>query len=493
MLYTDLFLAAPIQDALAELNYTTPTPIQEQTIPLVLAGQDVLGCAQTGTGKTAAFALPILDYMLRHPKPRVRFTPRVLVLAPTRELASQIQASFEAYGKNLDFQSEVIFGGVSQIRQERAMQRGPEVLVATPGRLLDLMRTRHVVLQQLEVLVLDEADRMLDMGFIHDVKKIIAQLPVRRQTLFFSATMPPAIVELSGKLLVKPKKVMVTPESTTVEKIDQEVRLVTTANKRGALVHILQDEAEVNGLTLVFSATKHGANRIVEGLERAGIPAAAIHGNKSQGARERALGAFRDGSVRVLVATDIAARGIDVKGVSLVVNFDLPKEPECYVHRIGRTARAGAEGKAISLVGEGDGGLLRQIERTIRMRIPVAPDTPVADLPQMPVTPRPPMQGGGNRPQQERNSRGGGGGGGGRNQSRSRGGNSGGQGGRGNGGSGNNSGGGGGGGGRNRGGGGAGGSERSSTSTSERRETAPSSSEQPAPRASRYSSLRFRR
>jgi ATP-dependent RNA helicase RhlE len=389
--FTQLPLSEPIQQALAALHYSTPTPIQHKTIPLVLQGADVLGCAQTGTGKTAAFALPILDNLRKQPKPRLKNHPRVLVLAPTRELASQIRTSFEAYGKNLDIKSEVVFGGVSQFRQERAMQDGPEVLVATPGRLLDLMGGGFVVLKKLEVFVLDEADRMLDMGFIHDVKKVIAHLPQKRQTLFFSATMPPAIVELSQKLLTNPQKVMVTPESTTAERIDQHIIHVPGTRKREVLVSLLRKETE--GLTLVFTATKHGANRVAETLNKASVPAAAIHGNKSQGARERALGDFREGTIRVLVATDIAARGIDVKGVGLVVNFDLPNEPESYVHRIGRTARAGADGRSISLVGDGDGDLLRQIERKIRLKIPEAPMPATTPLPALPPRPLPTREG----------------------------------------------------------------------------------------------------
>ncbi len=369
MTFAELALSEPLQRALADKNYTEPSPIQEQTIPYVLAGRDVLGCAQTGTGKTAAFALPILEHMLKNPKQRIRNAPRVLVLAPTRELASQIKTSFDDYGAHLKFLSAVVFGGVSQFHQERAMQRGPEVLVATPGRLLDLLGQNHVILKHLEVLVLDEADRMLDMGFIHDVKRIMAMVPKQRQTLFFSATMPSAIQQLSSSILTDPYHVMVTPESTTVEKIDQKVFHVAASQKRDLLLKLVQEQHE--GLTLVFTGTKHGANRIAEGLTRAGVKADAIHGNKSQGARERALENFRSGRARVLVATDIAARGIDVKGISLVVNYDLPKEPEAYVHRIGRTARAGAGGKAISLCGEQDGSLLRQIERTIRMTIPV--------------------------------------------------------------------------------------------------------------------------
>jgi ATP-dependent RNA helicase RhlE len=369
MSFATLALSAPIQKALSAKNYTTPTPVQAATIPHVLAGRDVLGCAQTGTGKTAAFALPILEHLTRNPQPRVRHTPRVLVLAPTRELAGQIKASFDAYGIHLQLRSTAVFGGVGQVPQEKAMLAGPEILVATPGRLLDLMGSGHVRLERLEILVLDEADRMLDMGFIHDVRRIIARVPSRRQTLFFSATMPSSVRGLAAGMLRSPQEITITPESTTVEKIDQTVCHLPTSQKREMLRHMLR--AQTDGLTLVFSGTKHGANRIADGLIKNGIQAEAIHGNKSQGARTRALENFRSRRCRVLVATDIAARGIDVKGVELVINYDLPKEPECYVHRIGRTARAGAGGKAVSLVGEQDGQWLRQIERTIRMMIPV--------------------------------------------------------------------------------------------------------------------------
>ncbi len=421
MTFTSLALSEPLQRALREKNYTTPSPIQEQTIPTVLTGRDVLGCAQTGTGKTAAFALPILERLSAHPLPRVKNTPLVLVLAPTRELASQIKESFTTYGAHLPFVSAVIFGGVGQFHQEKALQRGVDILVATPGRLLDLIKQGHVNLRQLEVLVLDEADRMLDMGFIHDVKKILAYVPRQRQTLFFSATMPPAIMELSAQMLTDPYKVMVTPESTTVEKIEQRLCHLPAPRKRDLLLHILQARTG-DGLTLVFTGTKHGANRIAEGLTRSGVPSDAIHGNKSQNARERALENFRLGKVRVLVATDIAARGIDVKGISLVINYDLPKEPEAYVHRIGRTARAGAGGEAIAFCGEQDGALLRQIERTIRMSIPVDRDHPFhlepgtrapagpaggSREPRGDSRPRRPQQ----QQQQRRPSRGGGGGG----------------------------------------------------------------------------------
>jgi ATP-dependent RNA helicase RhlE len=378
--FNSLSLGEPIQRALRERQYTTPSPIQEQTIPYVLEGHDVMGCAQTGTGKTAAFALPILEHLSQNPKRRTPKSPRVLVIAPTRELAIQIEESFAAYGTHIRFQSEVIFGGVGQNPQVRALQKGPEVLVATPGRLLDLIGQGHINLRQLEVFVIDEADRMLDMGFIHDVRKIIAELPTKRQSLFFSATMPDSIIELAGTILTQPKHVEVTPPATTVEKIDQRVCHVAKSDKQGLLTHFLENHDE--GLTLVFAGMKHAANRIAENLSKKGIPAAAIHGNKSQAARVRALEDFRSGKIRVLVATDIAARGIDVKGIDLVVNFDLPNEPDSYVHRIGRTARAGAEGRSISFCDELSQGLLRQIEKNIRTSVPVDDSHPFHREPQ---------------------------------------------------------------------------------------------------------------
>jgi ATP-dependent RNA helicase RhlE len=370
--FDSLALSDPIQSALRSRDYTVPSPIQEQTIPFVLEGHDVMGCAQTGTGKTAAFALPILEHLLKNERKRQPKSPRVLVIAPTRELAIQIHDSFGAYGKQLPFRSEVIFGGVGQNPQVRALQKGPEILVATPGRLLDLIGQGHISLRTLEIFVIDEADRMLDMGFIHDVKKIIRELPKQRQSLFFSATMPDSIIELAGTILRSPKHVEVTPPATTVEKIDQSVCHVASDNKRTLLTQILKEQG--SGLALVFTGMKHVANRISDHLTKEGMPAAAIHGNKSQSARVRALEDFRSGKIRILVATDIAARGIDVKGIDLVVNYDLPNEPDSYVHRIGRTARAGSEGRAISLCDEKSQGLLRQIEKTIRTPVPIDTD-----------------------------------------------------------------------------------------------------------------------
>jgi ATP-dependent RNA helicase RhlE len=378
------FSAMPLNEALlralAERRYETPSPIQEQTIPFVLEGRDVMGCAQTGTGKTAAFALPILHGLSERRAERVAGSPRVLVVAPTRELALQIHESFGSYGAHLPHQAAVVFGGVGQNPQVQAMRRAPEILVATPGRLLDLIGQGHIKLDRLEVFVLDEADRMLDMGFIHDVRRLVALLPKRRQSLFFSATMPKAIVELASTILRNPEHVEVTPPATTVEKIAQQVWHVDSSSKREALLHCLDSNTE--GLALVFTGMKHVANRIAEHLEKAGHPSAAIHGNKSQTARVRALEDFRKGKIRVLVATDIAARGIDVKGIGLIVNYDLPNEPDSYVHRIGRTARAGAEGQAFSLCDEKSQGLLRQIERNIRMSIPVDRSQPYHREPQ---------------------------------------------------------------------------------------------------------------
>ncbi|MBF0175692.1 MAG: DEAD/DEAH box helicase [Magnetococcales bacterium] len=372
--FTSLNLLPPIQRALQQAGYQTPTPIQEQAIPILMDGQDLLGIAQTGTGKTAAFALPILDRLAREKRQAGPRAARVLVLTPTRELAAQIHASFIAYGRHLGLTSTVIFGGVGQHAQVQAMARGVAILVATPGRLLDLYAQKHLRLDRLEVFVLDEADRMLDMGFIHDVRKVIAALPPKRQTLLFSATMPETITELANGILHHPARVEVTPQATTVERVEQKVFFVEKANKIHLLKKILAQKTADR--VLIFSRTKHGANRLVEQLERANIGTSAIHSNKSQGARERALAQFRSGEIRVLVATDIAARGIDVAGVSHVINFDLPNEPESYVHRIGRTARAGREGAAISFCDATERGYLRDIERTIRQTLPVEEEHP---------------------------------------------------------------------------------------------------------------------
>ncbi len=367
--FHDFGLAEPISRALKEENYHTPTPIQTQTIPLALTGRDVVGIAQTGTGKTAAFALPILHRILENrirPQPK---TCRVLVLSPTRELSGQILDSFNAYGRHIRLTSTLAIGGVPMGRQVRSLMQGVEVLVATPGRLLDLVQSNGLKLGQVEFLVLDEADRMLDMGFINDIRKIVAKLPIKRQTLFFSATMPKDIAELAEAMLRDPARVAVTPVASTVDRITQRIIQVDFSAKSGVLAQLLKQEPVDRAL--IFTRTKHGADKVVKTLEKAGISANAIHGNKSQNHRERVLAAFRTGEIRTLVATDIAARGIDVDGISHVVNFDLPNIPESYVHRIGRTARAGAEGVAISLVaGAEEMGYLRDIERLIQITLP---------------------------------------------------------------------------------------------------------------------------
>jgi ATP-dependent RNA helicase RhlE len=347
--------------AVKDEGYTEPTPIQVAAIPEVLAGRDLLGIAQTGTGKTAAFALPVLQNLGQ--PPRGNRPIRVLVLAPTRELAAQIGQSFSSYGRHTRLTNTVIFGGVKQRSQVDALRRGIDVLVATPGRLLDLMGQGHVHLSDVEIFILDEADRMLDMGFVHDVRRVVAEVPTDRQTLLFSATMPNSIVKLSRSVLRDPVRVEVTPSATTAEKVRQAVLFVEKADKRKLLTVLL--ERPTIERALVFTRTKHGANRVVKHLDREGVSAAAIHGNKSQNAREKALGGFREGRVRVLVATDIAARGIDVEGVTHVVNFDLPNVSEQYVHRIGRTARAGASGMALSFCDREETGYLRDIEALI--------------------------------------------------------------------------------------------------------------------------------
>ena len=358
-----------IMRALAEEKYLAPTPIQAQTIPTVMSGRDMIGIAQTGTGKTAAFALPILHRLATSPRPTVRKSCRILVLSPTRELSGQILDSFGSYGRHLRVRRALAIGGVSMGGQVRKLVNGVDVLVATPGRLLDLIKSNALRLGDVECLVLDEADRMLDMGFIHDIRKIVAKLPVQRQTLMFSATMPRAIAELAAHMLFDPIKVAVAPVASTVERVEQRVIRVDRSAKPAILIDVLR--RETIDRALIFTRTKHGADKVVRGLIRAGIGAEAIHGNKSQNQRERVLAAFRKGEIRTLVATDIAARGIDVDGVSHVVNFDLPNVPETYVHRIGRTARAGAEGIAISLCDAEEVAFLRDIEKLIRMTIPV--------------------------------------------------------------------------------------------------------------------------
>jgi ATP-dependent RNA helicase RhlE len=365
-------LAAPLHRALRELDYHTPSPIQAQAIPLLLAGRDLLGCAQTGTGKTAGFALPILHALHENPRPLRPKTARTLVLAPTRELAVQVAKSFATYGKHVRFRSTLIYGGVGQNPQVAAMQKGVDVLVATPGRLLDLIDQKALDLSGVEFFVLDEVDRMLDMGFLRDVKRIVAMIPQQRQSLFFSATLAPNIVQLAETILRNPAKVSIAPQSTTAERVAQQVAFVRKEHKRSLLEVLLKEQSAAGEakLTIVFSRTKHGANKLAKGLTDAGFQADAIHGNKSQAQREKALDRFRKGLTPVLVATDVAARGVDVKDVGLVVNFDLPNEPEAYVHRIGRTGRAGAEGRSVSFCSEDEYDYLREIEKIIRTSIP---------------------------------------------------------------------------------------------------------------------------
>ncbi len=373
MTFKELNLIAPILEAVESEGYTTPTPIQERAIPLILARKDILGCAQTGTGKTAAFAIPILQLLSElPPEGHGRKTIKALILTPTRELAIQIEESFKAYGKFLNLKHLVIFGGVPQKKQTDALRNGVDILVATPGRLLDLMDQKFVHLQHINMFVLDEADRMLDMGFVHDVKKVIAKLPARRQSLFFSATMPNEIVTLADKILVNPSKVEVTPVSSTANTIKQAVYFVDKKNKKNLLIDLLQDEAIQSAL--VFSRTKHGANKIAQDLNKKGIVTEAIHGNKSQNARQQALGNFKSGKTRILVATDIAARGIDVDNLSHVINYELPNVPETYVHRIGRTGRAGANGIALSFCDHEEKAFLKDIHKLIAKNIPVIND-----------------------------------------------------------------------------------------------------------------------
>jgi len=372
--FSDLDLIEPIQRAIKDTGYTEPTPIQKAAIPHLLKGKDLLGCAQTGTGKTAAFALPILNRLARNPRRVQQKCTRALILTPTRELAIQIHDSFKTYGKYLRLHYTVIFGGVGQNNQVRELRYGTDVLVATPGRLLDLINQGFLSLQGLEIFVLDEADRMLDMGFIHDVRKVLALLPPRRQNLFFSATMPPDIKRLADSMLSEPVAVEVNPVSSTAELIQQSLFYVEKPRKRDLLRHVLQDKSLSR--VIVFTRTKFGANRVSEVLDKNGIPSAAIHGNKSQGARQRALEDFRAGRIRVLVATDIAARGIDVDGVSHVINFEIPNIAESYVHRIGRTARAGQEGIALSFCDLEERSFIADIEKVIKQSIPVNREHP---------------------------------------------------------------------------------------------------------------------
>lgn len=367
--FHDLGLAEPLVRALTDVKHVTPTPIQEQAIPQVIAGRDLIGIAQTGTGKTAAFALPILNHLVRRPRPLQPKSVRVLVLSPTRELSGQIVENFQKFGRHTRLSVTLAIGGVPMGRQIRALHRGVDVLVATPGRLIDLLDNHAVKLDTVEVFVLDEADQMLDMGFVHAIRAIVRRLPAKRHSLFFSATMPAAIAELAGSMLHNPVTVSVTPAAKTADRVDQRVVLVEKAGKSALLAEMLTDEPIDRAL--VFTRTKHGADKVVSTLAKFGHAAEAIHGNKSQNQRDRVLAAFREGSVRTLVATDIAARGIDVTGVSHVFNYDLPNIPESYVHRIGRTARAGREGIAISFCDGEERAYLRAIERLIRMQIPL--------------------------------------------------------------------------------------------------------------------------
>ena len=374
LLFSDLGLLEPIQRAIEESGYTEPTPIQKAAIPHLLEGRDLLGCAQTGTGKTAAFALPILNRLVKFPRRADQRQTRVLVLTPTRELAIQIGESFKTYGAHLQLKHAVIYGGVGQGPQVKALSGGVDILVATPGRLLDLINQKYLNLKMLDVFVLDEADRMLDMGFINDIRKVIAMLPPRRHNLFFSATMPNDIKKLADSMLTNPVLVEVTPVSSTAELIQQSVMYVDRSQKKELLRHVLSDKAFSR--VIVFTRTKRGANQVSEVLEKNGISSAAIHGNKSQSARQRALEEFRAGKIRVLVATDIAARGIDIDNITHVINFEIPNIAESYVHRIGRTARAGTDGIAISFSDAEERAFIKDIEKLIAQPIPVDRDHP---------------------------------------------------------------------------------------------------------------------
>ena len=369
MTFKELGLVEPILRALQDQGYERPTPIQAQAIPILLEGKDILGCAQTGTGKTAAFSIPIVQDLYNRQPPKGKRRIKTLVVTPTRELAIQIGENFTAYAKYTDIKNTVIFGGVKQTSQVYALHQGIDVLVATPGRLLDLINQRYISLDHIEHFVLDEAYQMLDMGFIHDIKKLLKILPQKRQSLFFSATMPSVIVKLSNEILGNPERVTIEPEKTTAEKVEQRIYHVNKMNKTKLLIDLLSNE--LNDATLVFSRTKHGANKIVKDLDKAGIKSAAIHGNKSQAARQRALQQFKDGDLHALIATDIAARGIDIDELNYVVNYDLPNVPESYVHRIGRTGRAGASGLAVSFCMLEERPFLKDIEKLIRTSIPV--------------------------------------------------------------------------------------------------------------------------
>ncbi len=390
MTFKDLGLIEPILKAVTEKGYTSPTPIQEQSIPILLKKKDLLGCAQTGTGKTAAFTIPILQHLETAKQTSQRRQIKSLIVTPTRELALQIEENIKEYGKYTSIKSTVIFGGVNQNPQVNRLRQGIDILVATPGRLLDLINQGFISLSHIEYFVLDEADQMLDMGFIHDIKKIIAKLPKERQSLFFSATMAKPIIDLSNQILGYPEKVTIKPEQTTADKVTQSLYMVSNEDKIKLLVDLIT--ARNAKSVLVFSRTKHGANKVVKLLDREEINSAAIHGNKTQAARVKALNGFKDGSIKVLVATDIAARGIDVSELELVVNYDLPNIPETYVHRIGRTGRAKASGEAVSFCSAEERSWLRAIQKLIRIDIPLVQDHPYHD-----TSPEeaPPKQGGG--------------------------------------------------------------------------------------------------
>lgn len=372
MTFAELQLCAPIQKAVRDAGYTDPTPIQEQAIPVVLSGRDIFACAQTGTGKTAAFALPILNRLFAEGP--IKGSPRVLILAPTRELAIQINESFGTYSKGLRIRSTVLLGGVSIRPQIDALRRGVDIVIATPGRLLDVIEHRALRLDNIQVLVLDEADRMLDMGFMPSIRQVIKMVPVKRQTLFFSATLPSEIRSLAHTILTDPVHVSVTPENPTTAMVEQRLYFVEKDRKRALLAHLLREH--LDGSVLVFTRTKRGADRVAKDLAGAGVQVTAIHGDKSQMARQRALSDFKTGRMRVLVATDIAARGIDVSSLPYVVNYDIPDSPETYVHRIGRTGRAGNNGVALTLATPEDRSQLRDIEKLIKMRIPAVRDHP---------------------------------------------------------------------------------------------------------------------
>ena len=377
MTFEKLKISEPILRALKEEGYTSPTPIQELAIPILLNRRDLLGCAQTGTGKTAAFSIPIIQHLNEYPQTSGRRKVKALVITPTRELALQIGENFAAYARHTNIKHTVIFGGVKQGSQTRALRQGVDVIIATPGRLLDLIGQGFISLKDIKYFTLDEADQMLEMGFIHDIRLIISKLPKKRQSLFFSATMPPKIVSLANDILGNPEKVTIKPEQATAERVEQGVYFVSKSSKPKLLIHLIK-EKQVKSL-LVFARTKHGANRIVKHLDKAGIQSAAIHGNKSQTARQKALKNFKDGNINVLVATDIAARGIDIDKLELVINFELPNIPETYVHRIGRTGRAQASGDALSFCDEDEKVYLRDIQKLIKQTVPVIEEHPYSD------------------------------------------------------------------------------------------------------------------